>query len=356
MQKRSILLAACLLLVCTQHASAQAFGVLEGLFSSVNSVSFNVQGGWLDDKNQLSSFIEGSDLFGLGTEVLITLPAPPGAYLELALGTSYLRGFESNVPTLDLRSSLRTLPSVAVYALVLPEQKGFQPYMGLHFGLTELWRSQGYDPNNLEYDLSAQTYSYGLTLGINRALSSSVGVFAEGNYRRRRFTSLDWGFPGDNQLPTDWPRTLNLSGFGFSVGMQFFLEVERRESRTALEGLWSLAEMDGQDLPVLYTQEARGLRTSTRQEILTGTLVMRAAPDTTYRLVLQRQDAIVDENDHVRSVSHPQFIEETGTYSANGDILMLTPTGQATTHMLERRRNDLVLQLGDTRHILLFKK
>lgn len=355
MQKRSIPLVCCLLLLFAQQTSAQAFGVLEGLFSSVNSVSFNLQGGWLDDKDQLSSFTKGTDLIGLGTEVFITLPAPEGTYLELALGTSYLRGFESTEPTLDLRSSLRTLPTVGVYASVLSNPV-VQPYLGITFGLTELWRSQAYDLNNLEYDLKAQTYEYGLTLGINHNLTESIYVFAEGNYRRRRFASLDWSFPGDSQLPEDWPRSLNLSGFGVSIGVQFALEEEHRETRTSLTGMWSLVQMDGQELPVLYTQEARGLRTSTRQEILTGTLVMRAAPDTTYRLVLQRQDAIVDENDHVREVSHPQFIEEMGTYTAHGDMIRLTPTGQLTTHLLERRRNDLVLQLGDTRHILLFKK
>ncbi|HMB93730.1 MAG TPA: hypothetical protein VKP65_22955 [Rhodothermales bacterium] len=356
MQKRLIPLVCCLLFGLTQHASAQAFGVLEGLFSSVNSVSFNLQGGWLDDKKQLSSFSEGVDLFGLGTEVFITLPAPEGTYLELALGTSYLRGFEATEPSLDLRSSLRTLPSVAVYAALFADRSAFQPYMGVTFGLTELWRSQAYDVNNLEYGLKAQTYEYGLTLGINRDLSESIYVFLEGNYRRRRFASLDWDFPGDSQLPTDWPRTLNLSGFGLSAGVQFALEEERRETRTPLAGTWSLVQMDGQDLPVLYMQEARTLRTSMRQEILTGTLVLRVAPDTTYRLVLQRQDIVVDENDHVREVAHPQFIEEMGTYTANGDMIRLTPTGQTTTHLLERRRNDLVLQLGDTRHILLFKK
>ena len=355
MQKRSILLVYCLLFVFTQQASAQAFGVLEGLFSSVNSVSFNLQGGWLDDKNQLSSFTEGTDLIGLGTEVFITLPAPEGAYLELALGTSYLRGFEATEPTLDLRSSLRTLPTVGVYASVLSNPV-VQPYLGVTFGLTELWRSQAYDPNDLEYDLKAQTYEYGLTLGVNHNLTESIYVFAEGNYRRRRFASLDWDFPGDSQLPDNWPRSLNLSGFGISVGVQFALEEEHRETRPSLAGTWSLVQMDGQELPVLYTQEARTLRTSTRQEILTGTLVLRAAPDTTYRLVLQRQDAIVDENDHVREVAHPQFIEEMGTYTTHGDMIRLTPTGQATTHLLERRRNDLVLQLGDTRHLLLFKK
>lgn len=211
-----------LLLVPAYTATAQ-FGFVQKLFDSVNSVSFGAYNGWLEDTARLASDADVGDVQGLNAEVFIDLPAPEGLFLELALGASYLRGYESNEPTLDLRSALRSFPSLGFY--LTWDQAAVQPYVGATFGLVELWNTRAYDPEGRQFAFDGQTFQYGLTLGIHASLFEPVGLFVETNYRWRRFSSLDWQFPsGVEALPAAWPRSLNLSGPGVSIGIQFALQ------------------------------------------------------------------------------------------------------------------------------------
>jgi hypothetical protein len=151
--------------------------------------------------------------------VLINLPSPTFATLELALGTSFLRGFEAKEPTLDLRGAARSLPTVSLYAS-LNQSSAVSPYIGINFGVLQLWNVRAYDPAGAQYSVTGETYEYGGGLGLY--LERWVrGLYAEASYRRRTFSSLNWGFPGGvSTLPAGWPRALNLSGVQFSLGWQ----------------------------------------------------------------------------------------------------------------------------------------
>jgi hypothetical protein len=159
-------------------------------------------------------------LCGLGSEVLINLPSPTFATLELALGTSFLRGFEAKEPTLDLRGAARSLPTVSLYAS-LNQSGAVSPYIGVNFGVLQLWNVRAYDPEGAQYSVAGETYEYGGGMGLY--LERWVrGLYAEASYRRRSFASLDWSFPGGvSTLPAGWPRALNLSGVQFSWAGRF---------------------------------------------------------------------------------------------------------------------------------------
>ncbi|CAN5147875.1 hypothetical protein BH24GEM2_BH24GEM2_07070 [soil metagenome] len=209
-----------LTLAAPGSAYSQVFGQLEQLFKQVNSISVYTHGGRILGTTELDQRCAGSlGLCGLGSEVLINLPSPTFATLELALGTSFLRGFEAKEPTLDLRGAARSLPTVSLYAS-LNQSSAVSPYIGINFGVLQLWNVRAYDPAGAQYSVTGETYEYGGGLGLY--LERWVrGLYAEASYRRRTFSSLNWGFPGGvSTLPAGWPRALNLSGVQFSLGWQ----------------------------------------------------------------------------------------------------------------------------------------
>jgi len=42
----------------------------------------------------------------------------------------------------------------------------------------------------------------------------------KGSYRKRHFASLDWSGPEGEALPSDWPRSIDLSAVSVSMGLQ----------------------------------------------------------------------------------------------------------------------------------------
>lgn len=224
--KRIPVLFACAAALATTPARAQ-LDFMTGLFEEVNSVTIAVQGGRIPSSQLRAREGECLDvgICGMTAEVLIDLPQVGGAELELGLGTGFWRGFESTEPTLDLHGSLRSFPTLTAY-LSLPEEWGLgiaEPYAGASFGLSSLWNARGYDEEGREFELEAETFEYGVSAGLY--LLKPSGLFIEGAYRWRRFESVDWTFPDEDDpvLPAGWPRDLDLSGWQLSVGWQFRL-------------------------------------------------------------------------------------------------------------------------------------
>ena len=214
-------------LVLPASASAQTLSVISGLFKSVNSIGFSVNGGTILGESDLDPDCLGGGVCGMAIEVFLDLPSPEAVELELGLGTSFLRGFASNEPTLDLRGSVRTLPFVSVY-VTRPNVLGssfFQPYAGLTFGFSQLWNARAYDPDGVQYKLDGEAFEVGAALGVYANVSSVSGFFLEASIRQRRFDSLDWSLAGP-ALPAGWPRELNVSAALVSVGWQFWIAEE----------------------------------------------------------------------------------------------------------------------------------
>ncbi len=235
--KRIALAAACAAALAAGPAQAQ-FDFLTDVFEEVNSVTIAVQGSHLPGTRGVRSR-DGEcmdvGLCGMTAEVLIDLPSVGGQELELGLGTSFLRGFESTEPSLDLHGSLRSFPTLTAY-LSLPEAWGLgiaEPYAGASFGLAMLWNGRGYDAEGREYEVDAETIEYGVSAGLY--LIKPSGLFIEGAYRWRQFESLDWEFPdgAGSALPAGWPRDLDLSGWVVSLGWQFRLRSSKSGEKPA---------------------------------------------------------------------------------------------------------------------------
>ncbi len=191
-----------------------------GLFDQVNSIVFYTQVGALSDNSAVEGRVADFGVVGLGTEVLIDLPAFGGSEFELSLGTNYLRGFEAVEPSLDLHASVRTLPQISVYAAFvgISDEAALQPYAGVSFGFSELWNARGYDPDGNIYELNADTYELGAIGGLYVNESFLKGLYVEGGYRVRNFESLNWVA---DVVPAGWPRSIDTSGFIVNVGWQF---------------------------------------------------------------------------------------------------------------------------------------
>lgn len=226
--RRILLIVALVSFALPGRAAAQGFELLQGLFRQVNSFTIAMHGGNLVGSSELDARCGVLGLCGMGTEVFLNLHRSETLLLELALGTSYLQGFHAREETLDFRGAVRSFPTISVYTTYLRKMGlgRVQPFVGLSFGLTELWNAQAYDPSGTRYTLSGNTYDQGVAAGLLLNLGTISGPFIETSYRQRKFFSIDWGFPsGVETVPEGWPRELNLNTWLVSVGWQFDLKL-----------------------------------------------------------------------------------------------------------------------------------
>jgi hypothetical protein len=227
--RRIIPIATLLLFLPTQRAAAQDLSFLEAMFEQVNSFTFAAHLGNLTSTDELGSDCGPFGLCGLGTEVFIDLHSTDNVLLELALGTNYLQGFSSDVEGMDFHGAVRSVPTIAIYTTHhnFLGQETFQPFIGVSFGLAELWNARVYDVEGMSYAMSGDTFTQGIAAGALAQFSSTAGLFLQGGFERRNFFSLDWTFPDDVQsLPVGWPRELDLSTWLITGGWQFFLPSE----------------------------------------------------------------------------------------------------------------------------------
>lgn len=340
---RSTLFAAGMLLAATPAAGQ--LGAVEGLFKEVEAVTVFLQHGRVADSENAT----GDDLFGAGTEVLINVASPGLVDVEFGLGASFLRGYGAVEPSLDLRTSIRAIPTVTVY---LSPQAALGPlsgYVGMSLGLVELWNAQAYEADGTPWNLAGATFEYGASAGAYLQVADGFALFAEAGYRNRRFGSLRWD--GDGALPAGWPRSLDLSGSYLQYGVQLRVEEPDKAAAEivapAPAGVWTLERVDGNELPAaLDAPDPRANR------VVHG--VLRLHPDTaegpraqtgryTLELHLRPGTAGGDAQPAQREI---------GSYSAAGNALTFTPAASGRADRAERLAGRLYLTWD--RHVLVF--
>ncbi|HEX2208733.1 MAG TPA: hypothetical protein VHG93_13730 [Longimicrobium sp.] len=341
---RSAFLAAGALALASTPAAAQDLGLVEGLFDEVSAVTVFYHVGGVPSSDEV-----GGDgvLSGAGTEVLINLAQAGDTEFELGLGASYLQGYEAVEPSLDLRTSLRALPTISLYAS-RPITGALDGFLGGSFGLAELWNAQAYDASGNVWDVEARTFEVGGSAGLYLGLDGLPGVYGEAGWRVRRFPSVKWTSHGEEPLPAEWPRSLDFSGWFVSLGVQLRLDEEddddRRDAITppAPAGVWLLERVDGAGLPAALDASDAPLH------VLHGVLRLTPGEDEekkgqgTYTLEM-----------NVRGRSEPALRTESGTYTTTGGILHLSaPGGPAQTRRVERLAGRLYLQWNG--HVLAF--
>lgn len=342
-----------LLCLTGTSAPAQDLGAVMSVFKNVNSVTLYAQGAYFKDSPELTaagSKCRGFGICGMGSEVLITVASSNNAMIELGLGTSFMRGFRASDETLDLRGAVRSFPTFTGYG-TWPTLFGFsvaEPYVGLGFGLSDLWNVQAYDTAAIEYGLKGQTFDYGFVGGLYLNLPVVPGLFVEGSYRRRRFASLDWTLPSaaKEKVPDGWPRTLDLSGWGMAIGWQFDVG-ERKPGPPTLQGTWVLTRLNGGDLPGVLTQGP-----GERVELTAGFLSFEADSAYTLNTLMRRSTLGLDGK--VTAIPEPVAAVTSGRY--HPDASHLVPAGEGAGYTLTRSGNEIILTPRATGHQMVFKK
>lgn len=225
------------LALASQPGAAHAqdpFSFISSIFSNAGSLALTGQFGLLNGEGILVD--DGrclvGDLCGAGVELLLDLPSFSGGDVgvELGLGVDFTRGFKAGSSAVDLRGSVRSLPTVAAYVSGLGEAMedfpdSLYPYFGLSFGLADLWNARAYDASGVQFELDGQTFDWGLSAGLAVDLGLTAFLLTEATYLWRRFSSVEWTLPdaANEILPPEFPRALELSGWRFRVGLQFQL-------------------------------------------------------------------------------------------------------------------------------------
>jgi len=201
---------------------AQDLSFITDFFQKARGIAIAFQFGQLQGANlESNGSCPVASVCGASAEVLIDLAEFDNDMgVELGFAASYWRGFRSSRSEVDLRGSTRSFPTISAY--VSRELAAWAPYMGLSFGLSELWNAQAYDANGFVYPLEAQTFDWGVVAGLGYSLGP-VYLISEVHYNWRTFTSLTWTLPDSvgGALPPAFPRALELSGLKMSVGLQF---------------------------------------------------------------------------------------------------------------------------------------
>lgn len=340
------LLAAGALALASAPARAQDLGLVEGLFEEVTAVTVAYQLGGVPASDHITS--DGL-LNGAGTEVLINLAEAGDTEFELGLGASYLQGYEAIEPSLDLRTALRALPTVSLYAS-RPIAGAVDAFLGGSFGLVELWNAQAYDAAGNAWDVEARTFEVGGSAGLYLGLQGLPGVFGEAGWRFRRFPSVKWTSQAEEPLPGEWPRSLDFSGWFVSLGVQLRLdEDDEKTQRDAITppapaGTWLLERVDGAPVPALLDSSRGG-----RRDVVHG--VLRLRPDTAGENE-GRGTWTLEMN--VRGEGGAMsLVTEQGTYTTADGVLSLSgPGGPGQTRRLERLAGRLYLQREG--HVLAF--
>jgi len=158
----------------------------------------------------------------------VTTPAIPvkkAILLELALGYSQFSGFESDDARYKLDGAVREIPSVTLYASFPDRVPVVTPYAGLRTGLIELRNVQLYNLIGSDtvavYSATAQAFQLGLVGGgaVSSRFIPRTQFTAEVAYHLRRFPGVQWAKDGA-RTPDYFPRSLDFSGFSFSLGAQ----------------------------------------------------------------------------------------------------------------------------------------
>jgi hypothetical protein len=163
-------------------------------------------------------------LVGVDSEFVGNREPPPADErrfdFDLGIGYGQMDGLSSG-PPFELHGSVRELPSVSAYATArLTDRLGI--YAGVRTGIITLQDAQLYvltDTSTALFTLSSTSFEFGAPLGIDVQAAGDIHLTLEAAYMRRIFNSLS--YDPSSGFPSNSPRSLDLSGLSWSIGVQF---------------------------------------------------------------------------------------------------------------------------------------
>jgi hypothetical protein len=139
---------------------------------------------------------------------------------DLGIGYGQMDGLRMSGP-FELHGSVRELPSVSGYATArLHDRVGV--YAGVRTGVITLQDAQIFvagDAGTSMFTMTSTSFEFGAPLGLDLQPVTGLHVTLEAAFTRRIFNSLT--FDPSSGIPIDFPRSLDLSGWSWSVGLQF---------------------------------------------------------------------------------------------------------------------------------------
>ncbi len=204
------------LLIAAMTTPAHAQFGLERVVSNINVANLNAQGSCLLNNASMKASTGGRcGLYGWGLEVGLALSPDTAKWqYQFSVGYGQITGFNSNIPTFDLRGILRLQPEVSFYATRATES-WFSPYAGIHTGIVTLSNVQVYTaPGDTIFGFSASAMQFGATVGV----SMPFNLYADVGYRYRDFRAVEWR---RGVLPVGWPKSIIMSVAQFTIGVDF---------------------------------------------------------------------------------------------------------------------------------------
>jgi hypothetical protein len=139
---------------------------------------------------------------------------------DLGIGYGQMDGLRMSGP-FELHGSVRELPSVSGYATArLHDRIGV--YAGVRTGVITLQDAQIFvagDAGTSMFTMTSTSFEFGAPLGLDLQPVQGLHVTLEAAFTRRIFNSLT--FDPSSGIPADFPRSLDLSGWSWSAGLQF---------------------------------------------------------------------------------------------------------------------------------------
>ena len=160
------------------------------------------------------AYTDTTDVFDVRT-VPREVPSETVWLFELGLGYGQTVGFQANGNEVELRGTIRDLPSVSFYASYEP----LGGYFGFRSGFMTLHALQFYDADGTVYSGEAESFLASGLVGYAKEVLG-FNLFAEGGYSLRYFPSVVWSV---DTLAPEIPPALNLSSWFVSGGIQFRL-------------------------------------------------------------------------------------------------------------------------------------
>jgi hypothetical protein len=119
----------------------------------------------------------------------------------------------------QLTGTINEFPSIALYGAYRPDRDP-SPYFGLRFTLADLKNARIFQSDSTA-TVEATSVGGSVAAGLVHELLPRFNVFGEVSYSYLRFNTARWNLPANlRPQPASFPRTLELTGLRFSVGLQ----------------------------------------------------------------------------------------------------------------------------------------
>lgn len=197
------------------------------------STNRTIKGGWKPTRREITDRNGRKDTTDIMVPVEDSTAMTSFLQIDVGLGYSEFSGFSTVDNSFELRGAVRELPAVSVFGTLSSDTEGsiFRKLLfrvGIRSGLIQLNDVQAVDPLSEGtvgvYAGTAQTFQIGGVAAVAVAWKKEIYPYAEYNWERRKFASVQWAAQELATAPDRFPRELDFSGPSVSIGLRIQLK------------------------------------------------------------------------------------------------------------------------------------